>query len=467
MVTSSSPTDPAGRFGPQLLDSDTAAVIDAQEQNLQQYLNLPVDQILARLGFPSFADPTGIGGTTPFGGEPTSVAPMGQQAPAAPITPMDPSALIQPVTSALGTLGNGAFQGLDPTQMLGGITNAFQSTGGPLQQALGSLGGIWQGVSSGAAVDKTTAAIANGKQVAAQADALRSSLTTATADVAQARSRLIEIISEFESTLAAIGPNIVFPWGWAAAIAAANHAITSTAEVMTQLQASLSAEAAKVTAVGAPVTVTAAPQVATAGSAGTAAAGTAAAAGSAGSAGSGTSGLASSLMSAAPQALSYGASSLSQGLQSVMQAGNAARGPGSLAAAPLTDAAATAIHGSARGAAGAAGHVAGGAGGAATAAARSIPTSAMVQPPSGTAAVETAGARPASAVGAPGAGVMGGGSPMAPGGARLGAGSSHTSPSFLHTTDQGGEIVGDLGTAAPAVIGQSDPNEPPDVALRI
>jgi hypothetical protein len=44
---------------------------------------------------------------------------------------------------------------------------------------------------------------------------------------------------------------------------------------------------------------------------------------------------------------------------------------------------------------------------------------------------------------------------------------SHTAASFLHTTDQGGEIVGDLGTAAPPVLGEADPNEPPDVELRI
>lgn len=469
MSVSSSPDNPTDLLVAQPPDSATAPVIAAQQQNLQQYLNLPVDQILARLGLNSFADGTRVDGMSPFGGESTNAAPMAVQSGAAPAAPMDPSALIQPVTSALGTLGSGVFQGLDPTQALGGITNAFQATGGSLQQALGSLGGAWQGISSGAATAKTAAAIANGSQVAAQADALRASLATATAEVGQARSQLIEIISEFQSTLAAIGPNIVFPWGWAAAIAAANHAITSTAEVMTQLQSSLSAEAAKVTAAGKPVPVTAAPQAAVAGPAGTAPMSTAAAAGSAGSAGSasgGTGGLASSLMSAAPQALSYGTSALTQGLQSAMQAGNGSLASGRLAAAPLSEAAASAIPRSAGGAAGAAAHGAGGAGGAATLAARSIPTSAMVQPASGATAAEASSVRPAAA-GTAGAGVMGGGAPMAPGGARLGAGGSHTAPSFLHTTDQGGEIVGDLGTAAPAVIGQSDPNAPPDVALRI
>jgi hypothetical protein len=61
---------------------------------------------------------------------------------------------------------------------------------------------------------------------------------------------------------------------------------------------------------------------------------------------------------------------------------------------------------------------------------------------------------------------MMGGAPMAGQGANSSS-NNHTAASFLHTTDQGGEIVGDLGTAAPAVLGVADPSEPPDVELRI
>jgi hypothetical protein len=59
-----------------------------------------------------------------------------------------------------------------------------------------------------------------------------------------------------------------------------------------------------------------------------------------------------------------------------------------------------------------------------------------------------------------------GGAPMGAG-ARAGAGRSHSAAAFLHTSDQGDEIVGDLGTVAPAVIGHTDPVASPDIELRI
>ncbi|OLO98619.1 hypothetical protein BVU76_29890, partial [Mycolicibacterium porcinum] len=173
---------------------------------------------------------------------------------------MDPSALISPVTDALSTLGSGMFEGVDPTTMLQSISKMFDSTGGSMAKSVSSAGDAWQGASGTAAAAKTTAAISDGAEVGAQSDALRTSLTAAATDVGQARVRLIEIITEFAATIAAIGPMIAFPWGWAAAIAAANKAIATTAEVMTELQTSLAAQAAQVSTAGAPVGITAAPE---------------------------------------------------------------------------------------------------------------------------------------------------------------------------------------------------------------
>jgi hypothetical protein len=65
--------------------------------------------------------------------------------------------------------------------------------------------------------------------------------------------------------------------------------------------------------------------------------------------------------------------------------------------------------------------------------------------------------------------MMGGGAPYGPmaGQGANNSSNSHSAAAFLHTSDQGGEIVGDLGTAAPPVLGEADPNESPDVELRI
>ena len=74
-----------------------------------------------------------------------------------------------------------------------------------------------------------------------------------------------------------------------------------------------------------------------------------------------------------------------------------------------------------------------------------------------------------------GAGVAGGGGMMGGGGMAPGAGagragadgSGHNAATFLHTSDQGDEIVGDLGNVAPPVIGEVDPHDSPDIELRI
>ncbi|MGV9801331.1 hypothetical protein ACWDTP_25130 [Mycobacterium sp. NPDC003449] len=397
---------------------------------------MPVREILDRLGLPPIAD-----GKPPQEPPPPEGQPEEQQP---PTNPMDPSALISPVTDALSSLGSGLFEGVDPTSMLQGISKTFGSTSGPMQQSVASAGDAWQGESGTAAAEKATTAINNGAEVGAQSEALRDSLTAAAADVGQARARLIAIITEFAATIAAIGPNIIFPWGWAAAIAAANKAIATTAEVMTELQASLGAQAAQVTAAGAPVSVTAAPEAAT----------------------SGLGGLMSPLMSMATKGAEAG---VQAGTGAASAANQAAQKP---AIDPIDPEGDSAPAGAAGAGAAAAGRGVGGAGGGGvgggggTLAARSPAMSSFLQAESASTPAQSAAPRVG---GSGGSGMMGG--PMGPMGGAHGANASsnnnHTAAAFLHTSDQGGEIVGDLGTAAPPVLGEADPYESPDIELRI
>lgn len=425
------PVTPVGQLAQQVPGYDATPVIAAQEQNLQDFLNLPVRQILERLGLPPIAD------QKPAEEPP----PEGQPEQQPPANPMDPSALISPVTDALSSLGSGLFEGVDPTTMLQSISKMFDSTGGSMSKSVSSAGDAWQGASGTAAAAKTTAAISDGAEVGSQSDALRASLSAAATNVGQARVRLIEIITEFAATIAAIGPMIIFPWGWAAAIAAANKAIATTAGVMTELQTSLATQAAQVTTAGAPVGITAAPE--------------------------GASSLAG-LASLMPMAM--------KGAEAGVQAGTGAASAASQAAAnpaidPLDPAAADAAEAEGGPAIAGAGMGAGGGGGggigSGALAPRSLPMSSMLQAESASAPAQSAVPRVGGA-GAPG---MMGGAPMGAMGAGQGANASssnnHTSASFLHTTDQGSEIVGDLGTAAPPVLGEADPYQTPDVELRI
>jgi hypothetical protein len=468
-ASSSGPVNPTGHLAQALPGFDPGPIINAHEANLAEYLNQPVRDIIARLGIqPALPGPPPSPPDAPSTAAPASPASSsGPINPAGGASPFDPTQLIQPVTDALGTLGSGQFGNLDPTQMFGGISQALESAGQSVQQAMTSLGGAWQGTAATAAAAKTSATLSDGAEVASQANGLSTSLSTATAAVAQAQAQLIAIINEFVAALAAIGPNIIFPWGIAAAIAAANHAITMTAGVMTDTQSALSSQAGQVTATGAPVAVSEAPRLTT----NAAAIATPAAAAAAVPAPALTQSLSPLLQMATSLASPVG-----EGVGAVTQAVQGAAQSGQGGAAPATDAAggsgadgqaaAGALRPAGLGKAAFGGASAPSVGGVDAGTTQSRLTSPVL--PSGT-GLSTAAA-PGSAAGSSsagmGAGPMMGPAPMGRGG-RGGSDSGHRAASFLHTSDQGGEIVGDLGSVAPPIVGEVDASEVPDIELRL
>jgi hypothetical protein len=228
------PADPTAEQAQQAAGLDPSSIISAVESGLLDFLKMPMQQKLNDLPLQQFSQPS-----------PAATAGL------------DPLQLIAPVVNGLGALGNGQFSGIDPTQMLQGVSNAFDGTAKPLQQARGSVSHDWKGGANAAADAKTHAAVANGAQVATQADGLRENLSTAASDVAQARKRMIDIIDEFQSKMAAI--DLSTPDGRAAAVAAANEANTESAAVMKDVQGKLGASAQQASAIGAPVKVANAP----------------------------------------------------------------------------------------------------------------------------------------------------------------------------------------------------------------
>ncbi|MUL78880.1 hypothetical protein [Mycolicibacterium sp. CBMA 226] len=440
--------NPIGQVAHHLPVGDAAPVIAAHEQNLVDYLNLPVRDVLSRLGLaparPDAPRPDIPADNTSShdSGTPDQPGPAPQSAPGT--GGFDPMSLIQPVTDALGTLGSGNFGNADPTQMFTGISKAFDSSAGPLQQALAGLQDGWTGHASTAAASKTTAAVQDGSRVGEQSMEVRRSVANAAAQVHQGQIHLLTIIGDFQATIAAIGPNIIFPWGWVAAISAATKAISMGATVVTQLQGALATEAAAVTTAGAPVLVAEAPQVLSA---------------------------LAPVAQLAAGGISSGTGAISSGVQS---AGKAAQDhqPTDPSQNPLGEngSPSDSMPGGAAAALGPGGIAGGFGGGPAVTALTSRPVVAFASPPAETAATvvpaQTGGARTVAAstgVGMGGAGMMGAGSPAA-GKASV---SGHQAASFLHTSDQGDEIVGDLGTAAPPVIGEVEFNDTPDIELRI
>lgn len=423
---------------------DMGPMINAHETSLADYLNKPVHDILARLGI---SPPPQAAPPNPNPGPPAGPA---AGSPAAPSSPFDPTQLIQPVTDALGTLGSGQFGDLDPSKMFDSISQTLESAGQSVQQAMSALGGTWQGDAATAATAKTSDALAKGAEVSSQATDLSSSLSAVTASVRQAEARLIEIINEFFAKLAAIGPSIIFPWGIAAAIEAATHAVTMSVEVITDTQTTLAAEAGQTTAAGQPVAAIAAAPATGA-----------------------------SLASAAAPAASAATPGLGQAFGPLLQMATGLASPVMEGVSTVTGVVQNAAKSAPPGAPedgkpadgepdGPKGGVPGGAGGASGGPGGNPPLR-PAQPNAAVAGEPTTppagGPRVPSAPGMGGAPMMGGG-PLAHA-AKSTAGSGHNAASFLHTSDQGGEIVGDLGNVAPPVIGEMDVRQTPDVELRI
>jgi hypothetical protein len=433
---------------------DPEHVINAHESNLADYLNQPVQDILSRLGLPPLPvpaqPPVGPDGQTPAGGQ----------------NPVDPTQMIKPATDALGTLGTGQFNNnSDPTQMFQGIAQAFESAAEPLGQAVSQLASVWQGAAGSAAGAATTSALTDGVRVASQSTSLGQSLSTVATTVSQAETRLIAIINEFVAKIIAIGPSIIFPWGIAQAIQAATEAVTETSEVMTETQGAIGTQAAQVDAVGTPVPLSAASTSLAAAPASLAPTSLAAAPAS---------------LAAAPSIgatqflgpmLQMGTSMISPVVEGVGTVAQAAQGGGAGGAggpvdpngAPAGTAGNKAVLAKAGGGPGSPGAVKGDGEQAGLANSELLPRITSV-PAVTEDGVALHGGIATGEAGAMGAGPMAGG-PMGAA-SRAGAGDGrHNAASFLHTSND--HIVGDLGSAAPPVLGQADPTEPVDIDLRI
>ncbi|ANW66320.1 hypothetical protein BCA37_24540 [Mycobacterium sp. djl-10] len=401
------------------------ASLDAGLASLDSYLNEPVRTLLSRFGSTTNGEPGNPVEQPQQGGAAAQPQPTGGDAPGGGGQGLDLSQMIQPVTDALGKLGSGQMGQPDPLQSFDGIGSALESAGNQVQQALSGLGDDWQGEAAAAAQATTRDALTQGSQVADQAATLRSSLATATAAVRDAQTRLIEIVNVFWAKIAAIGPSIIFPWGIAAAIAAAAEAVTSAAEVMAQTEGTLSAQAATVTAAAAPVDVSA------------------------------VSGL-----QAGAQALSPLMSLASSIPSAAMPTTD--RPPGAAETDAKTTAGGSSAPARAAGApGGGSAPVRGGQAPTLTApAARSL-GAAHAATTTETMAAQGKSTAPVGSAGAP----MGG-APMGHHG-KAGAVSGHSAAEYLHTSDQGSAIVGDLGSVAPRVIGEKDPLDSPAPGLRI
>lgn len=428
---------------------DPAPHINAVEHGLRDWLNKPSRDILDQLG----GDPTKRADQRPDGD--------GTQAGAQGAGGDMVSGLMSPMLQLLGTLGTGIFQGLNPQQMFQPMTQAFQQGAQSLQGLMGQMGsgGGWAGQGAVGTATKTAATLGNGAAVSAQGADLGAQGSMAGANTSQGYTRLLELIQETQHRLEALSGGI--PWTAPEMGETAGTATGRAIEIVSELEATLTAQAGAMTASGAPVAVTEAPtqmmsmvgpmmQVAMS------------------MIGPGVQ-MATMPLTMASQMLTQGVQAGTQAATSLAQSlGKGATGPAPKAITPPTLASSVSGAGAPKLASGAGL----GGGGAGTVAARALPSAAptnLAAPSEPASASQGAGIRAVSTTAAVGGSGMMGGAGMAGAGQRgAGMGSnSHSAANFLHTSDQGGEIIGDLGNVAPPVIGEADPHADVDVELRI
>ena len=430
---------------------DPAPHINAVEHGLQDWLNKPTRDLLDELGI----DPNRRNAPSEAGAEPGDPAAAGGGDMVA--------GLMSPMLEMLGTLGTGIFQGLNPQQMFEPITQAFQQGAQSLQGLMSQMGqgGGWAGQGAAGTAAKTAATLGNGAAVSAQGSALGAQGSAAGADTAQGYTRLLELIIETQHRLEALSAGI--PWTSPEMGRTAGEATSRAIEIVTELEAALTEQAANMAATGTPVALTEAPtqmmsmmgpmlQVAMS--------------------------MIGPGIQMATMPLTMGTQMLSQGVQAGTKAATSmaqtlgkgtpgtpkVTSPASLGPSLGNPASTPKPGGSGSGAG-----LGGGGGGVPG---RVLPTAVqtnLATPSETGSSAQPAAVRAAASSTGAGAGGMMGGAPMA--GARgAGAGGStgdHSAANFLHTSDQGDEIIGDLGNVSPPVLGENDPNADVDVELRI
>lgn len=465
-----SPTEAVAAAATQMPGYDPGPVIGAIESRLDEYLNTPTGEILSRLGLPV---PPGIPTPGPIPGLPALPGlPTGGNT----LASIDGGALIQPVLDALGTLGSGVFEALDPTKIFESITSAFSSVALSLPTVISAMQQGWQGEGADAAAMKTAQLGKDGTEVGVQSGKIKGNVVQAGVDTKTTEAHLLEIISQFEATMAVALPQIVTPWGQAMAVAAATDAITRTTAVMGVHKGLMAVNTAEVAADGAPVSVTNAPQVPTEMLSSMVQMGT---------------GLIQPAFGVVEQVFSAGEKIVQSSVQAGTKIGEAidkAQHKTSTDTDTSTSTTAAPVGLGAGGPAGMGGGgggskptgAGGGGGGGVGVSPVSAPPSSRTTP-SGTPPTEessttgqqrTAAATTASATTTGNGGyapMSGMGSAGAGAGAGKGAGSGHTAADFLHTSESGSEIVGDFADVAPAVIGEKDDDTEarPDIDLRI
>jgi len=380
-------------------------------------LDAPVSQVLAGLGLPPLPQ---LPPLPPLPGLP-------------PLPTIDVGQLIQPITDLLGGFGSGDLGagGVDPTSFLDGISQALDLTMSMGSAALQALDGLWSGQGAVANSAKNAQAASDSAALGAQATGIRANTTTAAAIVGAGLAAVQGVVIKTAGLIAGAGPALLTPPGQAFALGAAADGLAEATAIVVATRAQLTGPTAGVAAAGTPVPVSGAP---------TGAASPLAVAGA--------------LLDGIGKPLSALTSQVGQINAGRVATADTAMGGSSPADAVNTTPASTMTAGLGGGI--------GGAGAASFGGASQLgPRGQLPARTPGAALGQSADPIATARTVVPGAAAGTGYLPMGAMGTARGAGASeqrHQAADYLTTAPNGREIVGEMGSTAPAVLG----DEPPD-----
>ncbi|WP_018181004.1 hypothetical protein [Jongsikchunia kroppenstedtii] len=383
-------------------------------------LDTPVSQILAGLGLPPLPQ---VPPLPPLPGLP-------------PLPTIDVGQLIRPITDLLGGFGTGDLgsAGTDPTAFLEGISQALDLSMSMGSAALQALDGLWSGQGAIANTATSAQAQADSAALGTQATGIRANTAAAAAIVGAGLAAVQGVVIKTAGLIAGAGPALLTPPGQAFALGAAADGLAEATAIVVATRAQLAAPTAGVAAAGAPIPISGAP-----------------------SGGASPFAIANALLDGLRKPLSALGS----------QAAQTAAGR-TVSAADLSDRGSSDAEGMTALPASTAAAGLGGAGAGGGVGAHVAPRAPLSARTPGAALGQPVDAVPAGRVAAAGGAVGTGYLPMGATGTARGAGASeqrHQAADYLTTAPNGREIVGEMGAAAPAVIGDESPSRPGAAAV--
>jgi len=217
-------------------------VLDAlQNTPVAPLAGQPVAQVLSAMGLPTMPQPIGL------------APPPGLPA----LPPLDPVALVKPVTDLFGGFGTGilgAGGALNPQSLLQNVIQALSTAMQGAQLGLQLLESM-QGSGTQAATASGVAAQGSSAAVSTQAAQIHAVLGAASVTVATGAAEIAAVATQLITTEALLSPLAATPGGQAALLAAALDAAAEAAAITAHTKAQLLVHAATMTQTGSTVQV--------------------------------------------------------------------------------------------------------------------------------------------------------------------------------------------------------------------